>query len=485
MFTVSRRATRWIVAGASFAVIATGSVSQAQAPASPSFSLITTDSDVVLRTYGRRVPLDLGVLLAVRNAPFELKVYKTAYDAPMQIEQIDAATGQVIRTLPPETLNEWSGLADFSTVTFTDATGNVAATKSFSFCPNAWDRQRVNDSGPATPTYPSFCASGSPWLKGMVWGIDRDWAVSLFGFDYRPANIRVAPGDYTVRVEISPTYVDLFGIPAEETATELIATVKPPVRRRRHVLHSRRVPARPTQSTSTVPELTNPPAETLPDLVALPAWSVSTEHRRGKDLLAFASTTWNAGPGPLVVEGFRREGEPTMDAFQYFYDQNGEVVGRKSVGELEFDERRGHNHWHFDHFVSYWLLDAETNEIVKSTKQSYCIVPTDGVDLSVPGATWDEYGGSHSSMCGGPRSIWVREALEAGWGDTYFQSVAGQAFNITDLPNGWYYIRVEANEPESLLQSNEDNDIQLRMVHIRGRPGARRAITTPWQGMEI
>ena len=34
--------------------------------------------------------------------------------------------------------------------------------------------------------------------------------------------------------------------------------------------------------------------------------------------------------------------------------------------------------------------------------------------------------------------------MPVGWGDTYFQFVAGQAFDITSVPNGTYYIEVGA-----------------------------------------
>ena len=73
--------------------------------------------------------------------------------------------------------------------------------------------------------------------------------------------------------------------------------------------------------------MTDPDPRSLPDLVALPAWGMSTYARRGHDYLAFNSTEWNAGPGTLVVEGFRGIDDPTMDAFQYFL-LDGLPVGR-------------------------------------------------------------------------------------------------------------------------------------------------------------
>src|SRR5207244_9664991 len=114
-----------------------------------------------------------------------------------------------------------------------------------------------------------------------------------------------------------------------------------------------------------VPTITNPDPATLPDLVGLPGWSVDIFHQNARDYLAFAATEWNAGPAPLVVEGFRRPGTELMDAYQYFFDAQGNIVGRAPAGKLHFDDRRGHHHWHFLQFASYSLLAASQSQGVR------------------------------------------------------------------------------------------------------------------------
>ena len=54
-----------------------------------------------------------------------------------------------------------------------------------------------------------------------------------------------------------------------------------------------------------------------------------------------------------------------MDAYQYFY-VNGQPVGKSQVGEMEFDTRSGHQHWHFLQFAKYSLLDATQTELIRS-----------------------------------------------------------------------------------------------------------------------
>ena len=76
-------------------------------------------------------------------------------------------------------------------------------------------------------------------------------------------------------------------------------------------------------------------------------------------------------------------------------------------------------------------------------------------------------------QCGSTTALWVQEMLPVGWGDTYSQSVAGQSFDISNLPNGTYYIEVLANPQKVLHESNTTNDVSLRQVILGGKPGHR------------
>jgi hypothetical protein len=57
------------------------------------------------------------------------------------------------------------------------------------------------------------------------------------------------------------------------------------------------------------------PLNALPDLVPLPALGISTHAENGRDWLDFGATVYNAGYGPLVVEGFRHIGTATMSGY--------------------------------------------------------------------------------------------------------------------------------------------------------------------------
>ncbi|MBK5994449.1 protein-lysine 6-oxidase [Streptomyces sp. MBT58] len=214
-----------------------------------------------------------------------------------------------------------------------------------------------------------------------------------------------------------------------------------------------------------------------PDLRSLPAYGITVsdgyEDVPGKDYLAFSANVWNAGPAKLVVDGFRSPGKELMDAYQYFYDADGKQVGYTPTGTMEWDPRPGHEHWHFTDFASYRLLKADQKETVRSGKEAFCLANTDAVDYTVKNANWHPDNTDLSTACGQENSISVREVLDVGSGDTYTQDLPGQSFDITDLPNGTYYIQVLANPENRLKETNHNNNSALRKVVLGGKKGAR------------
>jgi Lysyl oxidase len=207
--------------------------------------------------------------------------------------------------------------------------------------------------------------------------------------------------------------------------------------------------------------------------VPLPAWGITVDNGKKYSFLDFSATVWDAGPAPMVIEGFRRLGTNIMDAFEYFY-RDGRVVGRAPAGTLRYDSQPGHEHWHFQQFASYTLLDSSMVKQVASHKTGFCLAPTDGIDLTVPGALWRPDSLGFFSQCGDQNAIWTRETLPSGWGDTYQQALPGQSFNITDLPNGTYCIQIQANPLGQIQEVSTTNDITYRQVILGGTAGVRQ-----------
>ncbi len=219
-----------------------------------------------------------------------------------------------------------------------------------------------------------------------------------------------------------------------------------------------------------------------PDLQSLPAYQIELSRTDGNGkpskntYLNFGATVWNAGPSPLVVDGFRIKDTKNMKAYQYFYDKDGKEVGSAPAGGLQWDPRPGHTHWHFKAFATYRLLDSTKKFTKRSGKEAFCLLPTDPVDLNKPGSNWRPSSTDLTTACGDESANSIREVLDVGWGDTYGQYLPGQSFNVTNLANGVYFIEVLANPDAKLVESNHNNNSALRKVRLGGKVGGKRTL---------
>ena len=472
-----------LVLGVALVMIATLFTSQAAIAATPSVRLLVASTELTAERNKRDVMfVDPGAYITPVGEDFELIVNRPDYDTPITAKQVDPNSGLILRTFPDDHLDGWSGLASFAHFTVVNGHGDTVASQDVSFCPYA--TVRLSDESPLTSAYPFGCYSGNPFFRGTVWGVDIGWASALSGSGGYHDGGRLgwkAKGDaYTIRIEIDPEWVNLLSIAPSDATAQVHVSVAD----RRTMSTTDTQPASPQTSAAvpfaSTPIVSQPDPATLPDFSALPAWGIGL--KRG--YLNFNATEWNAGPGPMVVDGFRGDAESTMDAYQYFL-HDGEPVGRALIGQLEYHAGR-HDHWHLKDFIRYSLLDADKKTIQISPKDSWCLVPTDAIDLSIPNADWNAYAQDLQSSCNfyQPGSLWVREVVPVGWGDTYGQYFNGGGFDISDLPNGRYYIRTEVNPGGSILEVTTANDTQDRLVLLRGGPRNRRVIVPPWHGID-
>ncbi|MFM9446225.1 lysyl oxidase family protein [Streptomyces acidiscabies] len=531
-----------LAAGAALTVVAAvaatapgAGAATAAKPGQPQLKLVAASKAVVLDKYegDPGVYLDLGTYLTVDNAPLEFKVTRKSYKDQIVAQQVLRDGKKVTtKTLPAGLVKDFKGLPDFIEVSVKDAAGKEVTSSKGTFCPNNASG-RLRPDAPATSHYPQSCPT-NPFTLGSVWGVEKGWAANTAAVDYdRP--VKLPAGEYTAKATVAKKYRDLFGIPNDT------ATVKVTVReikdggeglRSQHTGHtatgtteganhhygprgadaptppalshaleargqahhlgdgkghtdgSRIAPALKANAAKPTGKAGAPANVPKPDLRSLPAWDISITDGEdgdvpGKDYLAFSANVWNAGPAPLVVDGFRKPGAELMDSYQYFYDANGKQVGYTPAGTMEWDPRIGHEHWHFTDFASYRLLSEDRTKEVRSGKEAFCLANTDAVDYTVKNANWHPYNTDLSTACGQQNSISVREVLDVGSGDTYTQYRPGQSFDVTGLPNGTYYIEVKANPANRLQETNLKNNVSLRKVTLGGKEGARTVSVPP------
>jgi len=448
---------------------------QAATPSVP-FTL-WTPAKITVMGFDGQVWSDLGIRAIAEGEPFELWSNRPNYNSLIHTEWRSSA-GAV--ALPDGSMPDFGKLKTFLYLKFERSDG-VIRKMAAGACFGGYSSQRVRPDAPARSPYPQQGCWSNPYSLGSVQGVQTGWASAILAQD---APMRLKAGEYTMTVRIAKAYADLFHIPgpARVRTAHLSVTQEKccdgptPVGRTTTDRVAQPAASEPTRSAAG--SLAGP----TPDLRTLPAFGIGVA--RNGNYLQFAANVWNGGDSPLVVDGFRREGEDLMDAYQYFFDQDGNQTGYQQVGQMHWDPRATHQHWHFEDFARYTLLDADKVEKVRSKKEAFCLANTDAVDTTVPGAAWNPYNTDLATACGDLSALSVREVLSSGWGDTYAQFRAGQSFNLKGLPNGKYYIAVIANPEHNLIESSYDNNVSLRKVWIGGTPD-HRTVSVPQVGIIV
>jgi hypothetical protein len=489
------RRTRWIPSLLSgligLTAVAVGAPPAAAAGSGgrvPSVRLYSAVTGITAEHFkGQPVFIDPGILLEAVGGAWQINAARPDYVHPVTASQVlRTPAGDARRALPRGLVTSLDGLPGFLHVVITDRTDHRVFAKAYTFCPDGAD-SRVSPDGPMNPTYPRGCFTG-PFALGSVWGIDRGWAVPAFGFE--GIELKARNGRYHMKVSLGHAYARFFRVPRSQDSVILGLRIKlggqgcPPACASGLIAGHGSASVRHPGPLGVLSAAANPAPATVPDLVALPAWGITIEHHPKGDFINFSATVWNAGPAPLVVEGYRRRGKPIMDAWQYFF-RDGKAVGRARVGVMRFDSAPSEQHWHFEQFARYSLLDSARRTTFVSRKEGFCLAPTDAIDMTRPGAQWNPFSIGLGSACGDSTSIWIRENLPTGWADTYSQTLPEQSLDITNVPNGTYYISVRTNPTGKLFEADRGNDEQLRRIELGGSRGARTVTVAPWHGITV
>jgi len=118
-----------------------------------------------------------------------------------------------------------------------------------------------------------------------------------------------------------------------------------------------------------------------------------------RKLLRFSTRTPNTGDGDLYL------GSPANNP-SFVYSQC-------------------HDHYHFQGYAEYRLLDEDGNQTAVGHKQAFCLEDFDPYDPNAPSSLYD---------CG-------NQGIQLGWSDIYDRGLPCQWIDITDVPPGNYQLR--------------------------------------------
>ncbi len=231
----------------------------------------------------------------------------------------------------------------------------------------------------------------------------------------------------------------------------------------------------------------------LPDVTPGVPKHLNIHNQQQQEFLRFTNVWANIGPGTLEYEPLfpdpNAEEGTTQDAFQNLYDDEGnfgltdQTVWHETVSQFIFHDT--HNHWHIDDIGEFSVRVPDTNNAdipgeiatlnneqeTTSIKVGFCITNV------------YKYNGDESPTS--QRIYWDCEVglqgIQPGWADQYHQSVEGNEIDITDLPNGTYFLVHKWNPENTFVDGNNTNDeawVQFDLTQNNNGNGNRKITIT-------
>ena len=193
------------------------------------------------------------------------------------------------------------------------------------------------------------------------------------------------------------------------------------------------------------------------------------------NILRFTVTTPNIGDADVFIGSPRKHMDP-----------NGDGDTSDSDGLFEF--ATCHQHFHFQHYATYRLIDA-SGKVWKAAKRGFCMLDTDPFNVNNGDGTWTYRSCGNLTRDG-------FQGISTGWADTYIWKLGGQYFVLDGgdhqpvVPPGVYTIEVHVNPPfppdangncarakdsagqcHQIAESNYANNIGRATVIITDHPG--------------
>lgn len=177
------------------------------------------------------------------------------------------------------------------------------------------------------------------------------------------------------------------------------------------------------------------------------------------NLLRFSTAFANQGLGHLELRGGQVLANGNQQVYQRIYNDDGTFSDRLAG---EFTYHPGHGHIHFDGYAKYDLKVKTANGGIGNTvatggKISFCLIDITKYRSNA--------GPSRYNSCGQVQGV------TAGWSDVYSRGLPDQYINISNVPDGEYWLEVTIDPDRQLLESNPDNNT-TRIPILLNRGGA-------------
>lgn len=212
----------------------------------------------------------------------------------------------------------------------------------------------------------------------------------------------------------------------------------------------------------------------LPDMITnerrLDDNEIRDDVRPGRTHLTLSNGTANIGNGPLHIFGVhpnhgKAPDDDVQRVKQRIFQSDGSYY---DVRAGTFVYHPSHGHTHFEDWAIYRLREVLENNgvgavVAESDKTSFCLLDSYVYDEEIPGFP----GAPVYTTCGEDA-----QGISVGYEDIYDKSLPDQWIDITDVPDGVYWLESEVDPKNRIIESDESNNIARIKVRLnRGFPG--------------
>jgi hypothetical protein len=204
-----------------------------------------------------------------------------------------------------------------------------------------------------------------------------------------------------------------------------------------------------------------------PDLeVQVPVSEISVGHPTPATRdLQFSHITWNAGTGPLEIRPAYDPSTGIAAASQALYATDGSVASTAPiVVSMAYEPLEYKYRFPLGAYGLYAVGagGAVGGLVAPSPKVDFCMTADTYVG-GVPNTPSQTH--YPQTNCGVPSDTL---GLDVGWGDKYDYTDPGENIDLTNVPDGTYWLRAAANPYHYLAESNAGNDVTDTQITIAG-----------------